>query len=238
MCSEETVPAGTELTRGHRFSKIRSLRGDCPQQAWLSWTWSRPEAALDYRVHWKCDRLLSRLARWLLLLGFLYAAVPLHACNAPAIRRILTIWFITKISLWFLGLAQAISQGGLPGAAPGHSPGQPSLFYFNISIQLSCNLISFLGGLQGAIQNQTSSSPPQGWCWLRAVGFGCHGLLCACRMSSSTLRPALPALRRCPDIEQSPIPCFRCPACRWERWAALVPLCHAGIKRNTENRFY
>jgi len=38
MCSEETIPAGTELIRGHGFGKIRGLNVDCPQQAWLSCT--------------------------------------------------------------------------------------------------------------------------------------------------------------------------------------------------------
>lgn len=106
----------------------------------------------------------------------------------------------------------AISQGGLLGSAPGHSPGQLSLFCFNISIQLSCHLILLLDGLQAAIQKQASSSPSQGWCWSRAVGFGCRRLLCACHTSSSALCPALAALRRCPDVEQSPVPRFCCPA--------------------------
>lgn len=62
----------------------------------------------------------------------------------------------------------------------GHSPGHLNLFYFNISIQLSCHLISLLEGLQAAIQNQASSSPSQGWYWLREVVFGCHGQDAVC----------------------------------------------------------
>lgn len=46
----------------------------------------------------------------------------------------------------------ATSWGGLPEAAPGHSSGQLSLFYFNIFIWLSCLLISLLVSLQAAVQ--------------------------------------------------------------------------------------
>lgn len=60
-------------------------------------------------------------------------------------------------------------QSGLLGTTPGHFPVQLSLFYFIISIQLSCHLISLLDGLQAAIQKQASSSPSHGWCCLWAV---------------------------------------------------------------------
>lgn len=42
----------------------------------------------------------------------------------------------------------ALSQGGLPEAAPGHSLGQLSLFNFNISIQLSCHLRYAVSAMQ------------------------------------------------------------------------------------------
>lgn len=127
-------------------------------------------------------------------------------------------------------------QSGLLGTASGHSPVQLNLFYFIISIRLSCHLISLLDGLQAAIQNQSSSSPSQGWCclWAVVLVLGATG---SCVPVIPTPAPFALLCLTCGDAQMLSDYCAFAALPRGENSG-----CHwypdPEVRRNTENKFY